>query len=1200
VSGSTNPATTPERLVCYIVDQATDSTHGLLNLPESFTNGRTYIVQYGRRYTFAAAGQDTKHLQLKRQVYSAASLDALVSNTSVASGNLDLCLDIGNDGSCDYHPTGSQTFPATLNATGLANAFNTYLLGRTDIAWGSSVDVPVRVQVDRQADVMLTNLALTPVGAKTRFLRLPAGTYDNVALGIQFGTAGTPAGPLAFTVDVGADGTVDTSYSGTPAAYPAVIATGGAAVTKAFNDYLAPRTGDVDVPIRITPSPSLDTVLASFSATPSARPDASIVAGDVTFSNSAPTETDEITVNAALHNGGTLGTGPLTASFFATPAGGTPWYIGSKFVDNILATGTITAHLVWNTTGFTGTVPVRVTIDPFNRVAESSETNNQATASVTIKTRPDLQFTDFQLSDPEPVAGETVTVTLPLRNNGQTTAGEGTVTLYDGNPDAGGTLVETLHATSLPGGMTTTVAFPWTPATPGPHRLFAHVDRDRQVSESNEGNNDQWRDVYIGFGQPIILDSGTPAADPAYIAALGYGAVDTGLADAVVTCAGHDDPTLRRDPSNRIGYRFDHLQPGRFYHLDLVLYECDNAGRVQQVLVDGLAVAGPVDLGDQSEHRLSIRLDPAVYRDHAIDVAIIGQEGSQRAAVVASIALREIDYRYADSGGANDPNYTAARGWGYLDTNSVAISGALPYQSARVDQDDNELRYRFDRLDPARRYFLHLTFWQATGNPLLQRVRADGLDTGATVNLVAGSPVSITIRLSPATYASDHSAVVGVAVLNANANATINEISLEEETLLTEPPCHVTETPSDSIAFGYLAINGTPAPVGTVVTAENPRGDIVGCYVVGTDGSPAGQYGFMPIYGEDASATPPIPGMRDGELVTFRVDGALAKATPPFYWHNDHTPHQVDLVVVPLLAQAILLQPNWNLISFRLEPPVPLVEPVLSSITGKYCRILGEEGPYECTLPPQFRTLKELHAGQGYYLRLDGGTSANLLIEGVPLPPTSTIALHDGWNWVGYLPTSTLPVTTALASIAGAYQRVLSLNQYYDTRYPASFSTLKQMTPGQGYLIYATQPATLTYPTAPTFSMAGEPSPPVTTGEVCQVTPTPALTLLFGQLTVAGQPAATGTRVEAVTPAGEVAGCTVVTTAGQYGFMAVYGEDATASPPIPGFRDGEPIRLRVNGALIPASVIPWQDDLTPHLVDVAVAGSQVYLPMMLK
>ena len=54
--------------------------------------------------------------------------------------------------------------------------------------------------------------------------------------------------------------------------------------------------------------------------------------------------------------------------------------------------GTETVPLPWNTTGFTGDVPVRVVVDPYNRLAETSETNNEATASLTIKTRPDLQI----------------------------------------------------------------------------------------------------------------------------------------------------------------------------------------------------------------------------------------------------------------------------------------------------------------------------------------------------------------------------------------------------------------------------------------------------------------------------------------------------------------------------------------------------------------------------------------------------------------------------------------------------------------------------------------------------------------------------------------------------------------------------------------------------------------------------------------
>jgi hypothetical protein len=65
-------------------------------------------------------------------------------------------------------------------------------------------------------------------------------------------------------------------------------------------------------------------------------------------------------------------------------------------------------------------------------------------------------------------------------------------------------------------------------------------------------------------------------------------------------------------------YRFDHLLPGHFYHLDVTLYECDGAGRQESITVDGNLIAGPEDLSDGRVHRLSLRLDPALYADRGI------------------------------------------------------------------------------------------------------------------------------------------------------------------------------------------------------------------------------------------------------------------------------------------------------------------------------------------------------------------------------------------------------------------------------------------------------------------------------------------------------------------------------------------------------------------------------------------------------
>jgi hypothetical protein len=58
-SGSTNPPASTQKLNCYIAEQVESApyTTTRLNLPESFSNGRTYQIQYGRRLVFGGAGE---------------------------------------------------------------------------------------------------------------------------------------------------------------------------------------------------------------------------------------------------------------------------------------------------------------------------------------------------------------------------------------------------------------------------------------------------------------------------------------------------------------------------------------------------------------------------------------------------------------------------------------------------------------------------------------------------------------------------------------------------------------------------------------------------------------------------------------------------------------------------------------------------------------------------------------------------------------------------------------------------------------------------------------------------------------------------------------------------------------------------------------------------------------------------------------
>jgi hypothetical protein len=106
--------------------------------------------------------------------------------------------------------------------------------------------------------------------------------------------------------------------------------------------------------------------------------------------------------------------------------------------------------------------------------------------------------------------------------------------------------------------------------------------------------------------------------------------------------------------------------------------------------------------------------------------------------------------------------------------------------------------------------------------------------------------------------------------------------------------------------------------------------------------------------------------------------------------------------------------------------------------------------------------------------------------------------------------------------------------------------------------------------------------------------------LAYGEVWLDGRPAPAGTRVEAVTPRGEVAGCFAVQAAGYLGVMPVYGADEDGRTP--GFRQNEAIAWRVNGQPAAGPELTWADEREAHQVrlEVSRAGSRAYLPVIVK
>jgi PKD repeat protein len=123
-----------------------------------------------------------------------------------------------------------------------------------------------------------------------------------------------------------------------------------------------------------------------------------------------------------------------------------------------------------------------------------------------------------------------------------------------------------------------------------------------------------------------------------------------------------------------------------------------------------------------------------------------------------------------------------------------------------------------------------------------------------------------------------------------------------------------------------------------------------------------------------------------------------------------------------------------------------------------------------------------------------------------------------------------------------------------------------------------------------------EARPAAATQETCPPVPnTPYFTIVYGEVTLDEEPAVVGAIVEARSPRGDVVGCFVITDAGNYGMMYIYGEDTTVTPAIPGMRTGETATFYVDD--LPILAIPplvWADDKTPREITLTDAGAEVF------
>jgi len=156
---------------------------------------------------------------------------------------------------------------------------------------------------------------------------------------------------------------------------------------------------------------------------------------------------------------------------------------GAKSVPSIAANTSIVEMFTWEAE--VGASSVRIVIDPNDRITESDETNNEITVPFSGTRIPDLMIDSITLSPANPLVGETITISVFVKNTGIGNAEPSHFAYYIDDVSLGLSRMESIAA-----GGNRTGTFTWT-VQEGYHHIKVIVDSNLVLDESDEDNNEK-------------------------------------------------------------------------------------------------------------------------------------------------------------------------------------------------------------------------------------------------------------------------------------------------------------------------------------------------------------------------------------------------------------------------------------------------------------------------------------------------------------------------------------------------------------------------------------------------------------------------------------------------------------------------------------------------------------------------------------
>ncbi|MFC2004624.1 CARDB domain-containing protein [Chloroflexota bacterium] len=202
-----------------------------------------------------------------------------------------------------------------------------------------------------------------------------------------------------------------------------------------------------------------------------------LIVQSITWSPTDPHVGDEVTFSVTIKNQGYV---PSNSSRFNYYFGDSS---GFKALDLITMGSSVIETFTWFAKA--GSSKVRVVIDPGNLVTENDEDNNEMTVIFSGTKIPDLVVESITWSPSNPSVGETMTISVTVKNTGVGRASSSRVTCYIDNNNLASSSIDSIN----PGGVQSRT-FAWT-VQEDYHTIKVIADSNVNIPESNETNNEK-------------------------------------------------------------------------------------------------------------------------------------------------------------------------------------------------------------------------------------------------------------------------------------------------------------------------------------------------------------------------------------------------------------------------------------------------------------------------------------------------------------------------------------------------------------------------------------------------------------------------------------------------------------------------------------------------------------------------------------